>query len=163
MARIVGKTELIRSLRTRYRLEAHRRAAGYYEIVLRATLALRMNTLTEDQLNTLQDVLATIESLAERGIHAQSLDLDGVDLTSAAGKLQLTVLAAVAAFERDRIRERAKEGLARTNKKGGRPIATETSKLVIKAKNEGMTQSQASKSLGLSLPTIKRHWNKVGA
>jgi hypothetical protein len=52
VARIVGKTELIRSLRTRYRLEAHKRAAGYHQTVLRATLALRMNTLTEDQLDT---------------------------------------------------------------------------------------------------------------
>lgn len=67
----------------------------------------------------IQDVLTTIEVLAARSIHVRSLDLDGVDLTSAAGKLQPTVLAAVAAFECDRIKERTKEGLARTTKKGG--------------------------------------------
>ena len=82
-------------------------------------VVLKLDRLGRD----VQDVLATIEELAVRKIHVRSLDLDGVDLTSAAGKLQLTVLAAVAAFERDRIRERTKEGLARTSKKGGRPEA----------------------------------------
>ncbi|MCO8165488.1 recombinase family protein [Pseudomonas sp. 21LCFQ010] len=119
-------------------------------------VVLKLDRLGRD----VQDVLATIEILAERGIHVRSVDLDGVDLTSAAGKLQLTVLAAVAAFERDRIRERTKEGLARSDKKGGRPEATGTTKLVQACKSRGLSQSQSVSELGLSLPTIKRHWNK---
>lgn len=119
-------------------------------------VVLKLDRLGRD----VQDVLSTIEVLAARSIHVRSLDLDGVDLTSAAGKLQLTVLAAVAAFERDRIKERTKEGLARTDKKAGRPEAVETTKAVQTSKARGMSQSQAAAELGLSLPTIKRHWNK---
>lgn len=119
-------------------------------------VVLKLDRLGRD----VQDVLATIESLAARSIHVRSLDLDGVDLTSAAGKLQLTVLAAVAAFERDRIKERTKEGLARTAKKGGRPQAVGTTKAVQAWKLKGLSQSQVASELGLSLPTIKRHWNK---
>jgi putative DNA-invertase from lambdoid prophage Rac len=119
-------------------------------------VVLKLDRLGRD----VQDVLATIDVLAARSIHVRSLDLDGVDLTSAAGKLQLTVLAAVAAFERDRIKERTKEGLARTSKKAGRPEAVETTKAVQACKAKGMSQSQVASELGLSLPTVKRHWNK---
>ncbi|MCY1452563.1 hypothetical protein D9M71_694920 [compost metagenome] len=87
--------------------------------------------------------------------------MPGEQLGSAAGKLQLTVLAAVAAFERDRIRELTKEGLARTSKKGGRPEALEATKAVQACKAKGLTQSQAAAKLGMSLPTIKRHWNRL--
>lgn len=120
-------------------------------------VVLKLDRLGRD----VQDVLATVEKLAKDGIHVRSLDLDGVDLTSAAGKLQLTVLAAVAAFERDRIKERTKEGLARSSKKGGRPVATDTTEAVQKLKAKGMTQAQAAAELKVSLPTIKRHWKKV--
>jgi len=120
-------------------------------------VVLKLDRLGRD----VQDVLATIEELSARSIHVKSFDLDGVDLTSAAGKLQLTVLAAVAAFERDRIRERTKEGLARSHKKPGRPVALTTTKKVQVCKKRGLTQSQAAKELGISVPTIKRHWNKL--
>lgn len=118
-------------------------------------VVLKLDRLGRD----VQDVLATIEVLRGKGIQVHSLDLDGLDLTSAAGKLQLTVLAAVAAFERDRIRERTKEGLARSGKKGGRPKAINTTRDVQQCRKSGLTQSQAGIRLGLSLPTIKRHWN----
>lgn len=119
-------------------------------------VVLKLDRLGRD----VQDVLATIEAMAARKVHVRSLDLDGVDLTSAAGRLQLTVLAAVAAFERDRIKERTKEGLARTTKKSGRPEAVGTTKAVHACKSNGLSQSQTASELGLSIPTIKRHWNK---
>ena len=119
-------------------------------------VVLKLDRLGRD----VQDVLATVERLAAEGIHVRSLDLDGVDLTSAAGKLQLTVLAAVAAFERDRIKERTREGLARSTKKAGRPVAVTTTKAVQQLKLQGMTQLEVTKKLNISLPTVKRHWNK---
>lgn len=119
-------------------------------------VVLKLDRLGRD----VQDVLATVSHLATVGIHVRSMDLDGVDLTSAAGKLQLTVLAAVAAFERDRIRERTKEGLARSTKKAGRPVATATTVVVQRRKAMGQTQSQVAAELGMGIATIKRHWNK---
>lgn len=50
---------------------------------------------------------------------------EGLDLSSAAGRLMANVLAAMANFERDRIRERTKLGLARAKAQGkklGRPF-----------------------------------------
>lgn len=122
-------------------------------------VVLKLDRLGRD----VQDVLATIEVLAGRGIHVKSVDLEGVDLTSAAGKLQLTVLAAVAAFERDRITERTKEGLKRAvqdGKKLGRPVATDTTKAVQAEKAKGLSQSEVAAALGIGIATVKRHWNK---
>lgn len=122
-------------------------------------VVLKLDRLGRD----VQDVLTTIEALSARSIHVKSLDLEGVDLTSAAGKLQLTVLAAVAAFERDRIKERTKEGLKRARAEGkklGRPVATDTTAAVQALKAKGLTQSQVAAELDRGIATVKRHWKK---
>jgi putative DNA-invertase from lambdoid prophage Rac len=119
-------------------------------------VVLKLDRLGRD----VQDVLSTIEVLASRQLHVLSMDLDGVDLTSAAGKLQLTVLAAVAAFERDRIKERTREGLARSTKKSGRPEAVETTKAVQGCKKNGLSQSETASHLKIGIATVKRHWKK---
>ncbi|MGX6570182.1 recombinase family protein [Cupriavidus necator] len=52
------------------------------------------------------DVRATVERLAAIGVRIHCLALGGVDLTSAAGKMTMGVLNAVAEFERDLLIER---------------------------------------------------------
>ncbi|NHV29390.1 recombinase family protein [Burkholderia sp. D-99] len=72
------------------------------------------------------DVRATVEMLAERGIRIHCLALGGVDLTSAAGRMTMQVLNAVAEFERDLLIERTQSGIARARAEGktmGRPAA----------------------------------------
>ena len=64
------------------------------------------------------DVGATIKMLAEHRIEAVVLQLGKLDLTRAAGKLILTMLAAVAEMERDLLVERTYSGLEREG--GGR-------------------------------------------
>ena len=52
---------------------------------------------------------------------------EGIDCTTPAGKLQLHILAALAEFERGRIAERVRAGLARVRAQGkrlGRPVAS---------------------------------------
>lgn len=73
------------------------------------------------------DVLATIKSLAALHIEVVVLQFGKLDLTSPAGKLMLTMLAAVAEMERDLIVERTQAGLARAKAEGktlGRPAKT---------------------------------------
>jgi DNA invertase Pin-like site-specific DNA recombinase len=73
------------------------------------------------------DVGATIKRLAARRIEVMVLQLGKLDLTSAAGKLMLTMLAAVAEMERDLLVERTQSGLARAKAEGkilGRPAST---------------------------------------
>jgi DNA invertase Pin-like site-specific DNA recombinase len=85
-------------------------------------------------------------------------------LASAEGKLMLQMFSAFAEFEKSRIVERTREGLARAKQQGvrlGRPVATETRKRVREAQQQGLSQSKASMHLGLSIATIKRHWEPV--
>ncbi|WP_229260289.1 recombinase family protein [Duganella alba] len=74
-----------------------------------------------------QDVGATVKLLASRKIAVIVLQLGKLDLTSPAGKMMLTMLAAVAEMERDLLVERTQAGLARAKNEGktlGRPSKT---------------------------------------
>lgn len=106
------------------------------------------------------DVQQTVQMLEAKGIRVHCLALGGVDLTSAAGKMTMGVLAAVAEFERDLLIERTQAGLERAKKEGktlGRPAAANRDD-VQSLKDEGNSQSQVAKSLGVSLSTVKRLW-----
>lgn len=64
------------------------------------------------------DVRATVEKLATAGVRVHCLQLGGADLTSAAGKLTMQVLCAVAEFERDLLIERTNSGIERAKSQG---------------------------------------------
>jgi putative DNA-invertase from lambdoid prophage Rac len=73
------------------------------------------------------DVMQTIRLLGDRNVKVIVLQLGSTDLTSAAGKLLLTMLAAVAEMERDLLVERTQAGLRRAKAQGkklGRPAKT---------------------------------------
>jgi putative DNA-invertase from lambdoid prophage Rac len=67
------------------------------------------------------DVMQTIRLLGERSVKVIVLQLGSTDLTSPAGKLLLTMLAAVAEMERDLLVERTQAGLQRA-KAQRRPV-----------------------------------------
>ncbi|EPJ92149.1 recombinase family protein [Pseudomonas psychrophila] len=109
------------------------------------------------------DVRMTVEKLARSGIRVYCLALGGADLTSPAGKMTMSVLGAVAEFERDLLIERTQAGLTRAKQAGkklGRPEATLTTRDVQKKKSLDKTQSEVARELGLGIATVKRHWNK---
>lgn len=106
-----------------------------------------------------QDVGATIKLLAKRKIHVIVLQLGKLDLTSAAGKLMLTMLSAVAEMERDLLVERTQAGLARAvaeGKKLGRiPKTTPEQQESIRAaykKNESV--SSLARQYAISRATV---------
>jgi len=71
----------------------------------------------------LKHLITLIEELHELGIAFVSLR-EGLDLSTASGRLQFHVLASLAAFERERLRERTIAGLQRARSEGqtlGRP------------------------------------------
>lgn len=73
------------------------------------------------------DVLQTVRQLGERCVKVIVLQLGTTDLTAPAGKLLLSMLAAVAEMERDLLVERTQAGLARAKAEGktlGRPSKT---------------------------------------
>ena len=105
------------------------------------------------------DVLATIKALAAIEAEVIVLQLGKVDLTSTAGKLLVTMLAAVAEMERDLIVERTQAGLARAKAEGktlGRP--TKTTPEQRKAMAQGYANKQSVSALaklyGISRATV---------
>lgn len=61
--------------------------------------------------------LRTLEDLEHHGVGFSCLTQE-IDTTSATGRLVLSVLAAVAEFERELVRERVREGLVNAKRKG---------------------------------------------
>jgi DNA invertase Pin-like site-specific DNA recombinase len=67
----------------------------------------------------LRHLITLLEELQALGVAFVSL-AEGIDATTPAGKLQMHILGAIAEFERARIAERIRAGLARAKAHGGR-------------------------------------------
>lgn len=120
------------------------------------TLAvLKLDRLGRDA----RDILETVEHLERMGVQVVLLDHGAGALTSATGRLWLTMLAAFAQFESDRIRERTLEGMARSTKKPGRPPADKTAEAVRRCRARGFSQAETRNATGFSLSTVKRYWS----
>jgi putative DNA-invertase from lambdoid prophage Rac len=107
------------------------------------------------------DVRATVERLASDGVHVHCLALGGVDLTSAAGKMTMGVLSAVAEFERDLLIERTQAGLTRAKAEGkalGRPSALSVDQqATVRARRAaGVSLGVLPKEFGVSRAAIQR-------
>lgn len=107
------------------------------------------------------DVRATVEALAGQGVRVHCLALGGVDLTSAAGKMTMGVLSAVAEFERDLLIERTQAGLSRAKAEGkalGRPSALTVAQqqAVLASRAQGVSLGVLAKQYGVSRAAIQR-------
>lgn len=107
------------------------------------------------------DVRATVDRLAQEGVRVHCLALGGVDLTSAAGRMTMSVIAAVAEFERDLLIERTQSGLRRAKAAGkrlGRPpaLTTDQRREAVEGLAAGMSLGVLSKQLGVSRSAIQR-------
>lgn len=106
------------------------------------------------------DVQTTVRDLAAAGVGVVVLNLGKeTDLTTAAGKLLLTMLAAVAEMERDLIRERTRAGLERAKAEGkvlGRkPVTTQEKREQIRERlRAGESITEVARALGVSRGTI---------
>ena len=105
--------------------------------------------------------------LEARGIRVYCLALGGVDLTSSAGKLTMSVINAVAQFERDLLIERTQAGLARAKAEGktlGRPpaLSGERQELVRQRLANGEGVSAIARDIKTSRQTIMRARDAAG-
>ena len=113
------------------------------------------------------DVRATVDKLAEMGVRVHCLALGGVDLTSPAGKMTMQVIAAVAEFELDLLKERTHAGLDRAKAEGktlGRPTSLKNDQIEEVKRTideEGVTVSGLAKKFGVSRATILRYAGKL--
>ena len=113
------------------------------------------------------DVRATVEALTGVGVRVHCLALGGVDLTSAAGKMTMGVIAAVAEFERDLLVERTQAGLARAKAEGkalGRPSALSRAQVAEVGKRlaAGDAIAAIARAMGTSRQTIMRARDAIG-
>ena len=107
-----------------------------------------------------KDLLAIVEMLTEREINLVS-NKENIDTSTPAGKLMLTVLAAIYEFERTNMLERQAEGIEiakRENKYAncGRKKTDCDSSKAISLMSEGYTKTEIAKILGISRPTLNR-------
>lgn len=107
------------------------------------------------------DVRSTVEQLAGSGVRVHCLALGGVDLTSAAGKMTMQVIAAVAEFERDLLLERTQSGIIRAKAAGkrfGRPPALngEERAEVLQRLNAGVAIAEIAREFKTTRQTILR-------
>ena len=107
------------------------------------------------------DVRATVERLSSVGVRVHCLALGGSDLTSPSGKMIMTVISAMAEFERDLLIERTQSGLARAKSQGkslGRPRSLGASQinLVEQRLVEGETVAALAREFGTSRQSIMR-------
>ena len=107
------------------------------------------------------DVRSTIEALALTGVRVHCLALGGVDLTSPAGRMTMSVIAAVAEFERDLLIERTQSGLDRARAAGktlGRPSALtgEQQAAIRVSRAQGVSLGTLAAEYGVSRAAIQR-------
>jgi putative DNA-invertase from lambdoid prophage Rac len=107
------------------------------------------------------DIRKMVEKLATLDIRVHCLALGGVDLTSAAGKMTMQVISAVAEFERDLLLERTHSGIARARAAGkrfGRPPALneERQMAVIARLKAGDSISAVARQFSTTRQTILR-------
>ena len=114
---------------------------------------------------SLIDVLSTVGELRERGIGVRSVS-DGIDPDTPTGRLMLGLLATLAEYERELIRERVNAGVAAAQARGvrfGRPPAdvdTVAAKLAVAReamRTQGKSAKAAAAMVGWSRSTFYRH------
>jgi DNA invertase Pin-like site-specific DNA recombinase len=106
-------------------------------------------------------LLQLVAELGERDIGFASLT-EAIDTTTPAGRLLFGVLASLAAFERDLIRERTMAGLAAARargKVGGRPSTMTPDKLEVARRMiaEGKSKAVVATTIGVARSTLYSH------
>lgn len=111
------------------------------------------------------DLLTIYEELKERGVHFVS-NKENIDTSTSTGKLMLTMIAAIAEFERENMLERQREGVIIAKRKGvykercgrkNKEVDRETFLDCFDKVFTGMmTKVEMAARLGVSRPTLDR-------
>lgn len=104
------------------------------------------------------DVLSTVEALKIKGVSVVSMR-EGFDLATPAGKLMLTMLAAVAELERENLKARQLAGLERARAEGrnlGRKKAIDDAALVAWRSENSASIKATAEHFDISAASVKR-------
>ena len=117
--------------------------------------------------NTLH-ILETVKTLTDRGVTLVSTT-DGIDSSTAAGRMVIGVLASMAEFERELVKERTalkREASRKNGTKFGRPRKVDDAEHITTAKRmkaDGHIGKDIAKYLGVSRATLYRYLTEDSA
>jgi len=106
-----------------------------------------------------RDLLDALDNFRRWGVEFISLR-DAVDTSTPTGKLVFTIVAAIAEFERELIRERVRSGLAAARRRGkhiGRPARSVDLDRAAALLAAGTGVKETARKLGVSPRTLRRH------
>jgi DNA invertase Pin-like site-specific DNA recombinase len=105
------------------------------------------------------DLMKIIDVLGKKGASLRILNL-GMDTQTPTGKLMLTMLGAIAQFEREIMLERQREGIIKAKAegkfKGRKPIAKGVVEEVVRLAQTRMTRRAVADKLGIGEATVYR-------
>lgn len=117
-------------------------------------------TKTDRLARSTSDLLKITEALSKKAVALRFLSTPELNTASANGKLMLTILGAIAAFERDLMLERQREGIAQAKAqgkyKGRAPTARRKADDVVRLKSEGKTGDAIAAELGIGRASVFR-------
>lgn len=108
------------------------------------------------------DLLSYVKTLREKDCGLIVLSMNGttLDTTSPTSKLMLTMLAAVAEFERDLMLERQREGIAKAKAEGrpmGRPrTVLSKTETIRQLRQKGLSAADIARKLGIARSGVYR-------
>ena len=108
------------------------------------------------------NLLRTVEDLDRRGVGLIMLSMGGqqIDTRSPTGKLMVTMLAAIAEFERGILLERQREGIAKAKAgqkyKGRKPTARAKAAEVIKLDADALQRTEIARRVGIGVASVYR-------
>jgi DNA invertase Pin-like site-specific DNA recombinase len=108
------------------------------------------------------ELLRIVDDLDSRGVGLMMLSMGGqtIDTRSPTGKLMITMLGAIAEFERGLLFERQREGVAKAKRdgkyKGRKPTARAKAAEVIKLEAEGLQRIEIARRTGIGVASVYR-------
>lgn len=109
-----------------------------------------------------KDLLDIVEYLGNKGVHLVS-NKENIDSSTPSGKLMLTMIGAIAEFERENLLERQREGIEIAKRegkfKGGQVKKIDNKSfdaLYEKYKSREITKVEMAKALNISRPTLDK-------
>jgi DNA invertase Pin-like site-specific DNA recombinase len=108
---------------------------------------------------SVSDLLTTIERIKDRNASLRILAMN-MDTDTATGKLMISILGSVAAFEKDIMLERQRHGIAKAKAagkyKGRAPTARQKTDQVLELVGQGWKQTDVAAELGISRSSVQR-------
>lgn len=108
---------------------------------------------------SIRDLLNTFDAIEKKGANFKVLNTD-INTSTPTGKLQLSILGAVAEFERNIMLERQAEGIAKAKAsgkyKGRKPTARAKSEDVLRMVAEGKPKRLIADELGIGIASVYR-------